>query len=65
MNDAMWLAPAVQENCALLRQRGVEFLGPVQGHLAEGYDAIGRMVEPEAMLERALALAAAGGKKQP
>jgi phosphopantothenoylcysteine decarboxylase/phosphopantothenate--cysteine ligase len=65
MNDAMWLAPAVQENCALLRQRGVEFLGPVQGHLAEGYDAIGRMVEPEAMLERALALAAAGGNKQP
>lgn len=57
MNDAMWLAPAVQENVARLRARGVHFLGPVQGHLAEGYDAIGRMVEPEAILERALELA--------
>jgi hypothetical protein len=29
------------------------------GHLAEGYDAIGRMVEPDAILERALQLAGA------
>lgn len=28
------------------------------GHLAEGYDAIGRLVEPEAIGERALQLAA-------
>ena len=27
-------------------------LGPVEGHLAEGYDAIGRMVEPEAIVAR-------------
>jgi phosphopantothenoylcysteine synthetase/decarboxylase len=57
MNDAMWLAPVVQENVARLRARGVHFLGPVQGHLAEGYDAIGRMVEPDAILDRALQLA--------
>jgi phosphopantothenoylcysteine decarboxylase/phosphopantothenate--cysteine ligase len=60
MNDAMWSAPAVQANCASLRARGAEFLGPVTGHLAEGYDAIGRMVEPEAILARALELAAGG-----
>ncbi|MBL8724382.1 MAG: hypothetical protein JNK49_10075 [Planctomycetes bacterium] len=59
MNDAMWLAPAVQQNVAALRQRGVELLGPVTGHLAEGYDAIGRMVEPEAIAARAVALAGA------
>ncbi|HEX6813690.1 MAG TPA: flavoprotein [Planctomycetota bacterium] len=58
MNDAMWLAPAVQDNCAVLRRRGVEFLGPVQGHLAEGYDAIGRMVEPDAIQSRIEALLA-------
>ncbi len=57
MNDAMWLAPAVQQNVDRLRARGVHFLGPVTGHLAEGYAAIGRMVEPEAIVERALQLA--------
>lgn len=54
MNDAMWNAEAVQANVATLKSRGVEVLGPVTGHLAEGYDAIGRMVEPEAILERLL-----------
>jgi phosphopantothenoylcysteine synthetase/decarboxylase len=58
MNDAMWTATAVQDNVARLRARGVEFLGPVTGHLAEGYDAIGRMVEPEAMLDRLWAIVA-------
>jgi phosphopantothenoylcysteine decarboxylase/phosphopantothenate--cysteine ligase len=58
MNDSMWLSPAVHANCERLRARGVEFLGPVAGHLAEGYDAIGRLVEPEQILARALALAA-------
>ncbi|MCU0863040.1 MAG: phosphopantothenoylcysteine decarboxylase [Planctomycetes bacterium] len=59
MNDAMWLSPAVQHNTAVLRARGLHVLGPVSGHLAEGYDAIGRMVEPDTILERALQLAAA------
>ncbi|MEO6596200.1 MAG: flavoprotein [Planctomycetota bacterium] len=58
MNDAMWLAASVQANVARLRERGVQFLGPVTGHLAEGYDAIGRMVEPEAIHDRLEALAA-------
>lgn len=55
MNDAMWGDPAVQRNLATLRERGFEVLGPVEGHLAEGYDAIGRMVEPEAILDAVLA----------
>jgi len=59
MNDAMWNAGPVQANCAALQARGVQFLGPVEGHLAEGYDAIGRMVEPDTMLEHVLRLAAA------
>ncbi len=57
MNDAMWNAAAVQENRARLAARGCEFLGPVTGHLAEGYDAVGRLVEPEAILARTLQLA--------
>jgi len=57
MNDAMWQSVVVQRNVEALRARGVHFLGPVVGHLAEGYDAIGRMVEPDAIVERALQLA--------
>jgi len=51
MNDAMWNSPAVQANVATLEQRGIERLGPDTGHLAEGYDAVGRMVEPDAIAE--------------
>ena len=47
MNDAMWRDAAVQRNVAELEARGVTRLGPVEGHLAEGYAAIGRMVEFE------------------
>jgi len=52
MNDAMWQQAAVQANVARLVERGVEVLGPVEGHLAEGYDAVGRMVEPEQIVAR-------------
>lgn len=59
MNDVMWNAPVVQANVATLRARGVHFLGPVSGHLAEGYDAIGRMVEPAAIEQRIVELVGA------
>jgi phosphopantothenoylcysteine decarboxylase/phosphopantothenate--cysteine ligase len=58
MNDAMWQDAIVQRNAATLAAHGFELLGPVEGHLAEGYDAIGRMVEPEQIcdeVERRLA----------
>lgn len=47
MNDAMWASAAVQRNATLLRAQGFELLGPVVGPLAEGYAAMGRMVEPD------------------
>ncbi len=50
MNDAMWESPVVQRNLATLKELGFEVLGPVEGHLAEGYSGIGRMVEPEVIL---------------
>lgn len=51
MNDAMWENAIVQRNVRTLREAGFEILGPVEGRLAEGYAAIGRMVEPEAIVE--------------
>jgi phosphopantothenoylcysteine decarboxylase/phosphopantothenate--cysteine ligase len=52
MNVRMWEHPATQANVALLRERGVETLGPTEGELAEGEVGPGRMVEPEAIAAR-------------
>jgi phosphopantothenoylcysteine decarboxylase/phosphopantothenate--cysteine ligase len=56
MNTRMWNHPATQANVELLRNRGVELVGPEEGDLAEGESGIGRMAEPEAIFERARAL---------
>ena len=53
MNPRMWTHPATQANVALLRQRGVELIGPEQGELAEGEEGIGRMTEPDVIVARA------------
>ena len=58
MNDLMWRNPLVQENVTRLEKAGWERLGPVAGMLGEGYEAIGRMVEPEEILARLLRLCA-------
>jgi phosphopantothenoylcysteine decarboxylase / phosphopantothenate---cysteine ligase len=52
MNVRMWEHPATQENAAVLRGRGVEILGPVEGELAEGEVGVGRMVEPDEIAAR-------------
>lgn len=52
MNSRMWAHPATQANVAVLLSRGVEFVGPVEGELAEGEQGIGRMAEPEEILAR-------------
>ena len=43
MNDAMWAKPAVQENLATLRHRGVTVVEPDTGHLASGHEGTGRL----------------------
>jgi phosphopantothenoylcysteine decarboxylase/phosphopantothenate--cysteine ligase len=53
MNRVMWAHPAVQQNCATLKARGVRLLGPADGEQACGETGPGRMVEPD---EIALAL---------
>ncbi len=53
MNHRMWRHPATQANVATLRARGVGFVGPNDGPLAEGESGPGRMAEP-AEIVRAL-----------
>jgi phosphopantothenoylcysteine decarboxylase / phosphopantothenate---cysteine ligase len=53
MNTRMWLHPATQSNAETLKRRGVEFVGPAEGVLAEGERGVGRMAEPVEIFERA------------
>jgi phosphopantothenoylcysteine decarboxylase/phosphopantothenate--cysteine ligase len=46
MNRVMWANAATQANVALLRERGVDILGPAEGDQACGEVGAGRMLEP-------------------
>lgn len=61
MDGAMFDHPATQENVAILQNRGVEVAGPARGRMASGLEGIGRMMEPEDLLQRARLLLAVGG----
>jgi phosphopantothenoylcysteine decarboxylase/phosphopantothenate--cysteine ligase len=61
MDGGMYAHPATQDNLVLLRQRGVEVIGPVEGHLASGMEGIGRMVEPLELVGQIRLIAARGG----
>ncbi len=61
MNVRMWEHPATRANVALLRERGVELIGPEEGELAEGEHGVGRMSEPEAIFARCVELLGGAG----
>jgi phosphopantothenoylcysteine synthetase/decarboxylase len=52
MNTRMWKHPATRANVEVLRNRGVELIGPDEGELAEGEQGMGRMSPPEAIFAR-------------
>jgi phosphopantothenoylcysteine decarboxylase/phosphopantothenate--cysteine ligase len=51
MNDNMWNNPAVQRNVKVVKQMGFRLIGPEKGRLACGTEAIGRMSEPQDILQ--------------
>ncbi|NLG15022.1 MAG: phosphopantothenoylcysteine decarboxylase [Lentisphaerae bacterium] len=51
MNHRMWGHPATRANCAMLRERGVVFAGPEDGHLACGSPGTGRFASFECILD--------------
>ena len=77
MHTEMWEHPAVQDNVATLRRRGVHVVDPEVGPLAGGDVGAGRLADPEvivAAIERALGpadlaglriLVTAGGTREP
>lgn len=51
MNQAMWHHPATQGNLQILSERNVTLLEPASGLQACGDEGVGRMQEPEAIVE--------------
>ena len=60
MNVRMWLHAATQRNLAQLRSDGVSFVGPDEGAMACGEFGPGRMAEPPAIFDAAMAMLGAG-----
>ena len=56
MNLRMWLHPATQRNLATLKADGVAMIGPDEGAMACGEFGPGRMAEPEAIFQAAMAM---------
>ncbi|HXN16437.1 MAG TPA: bifunctional phosphopantothenoylcysteine decarboxylase/phosphopantothenate--cysteine ligase CoaBC, partial [Usitatibacter sp.] len=56
MNVEMWEKAATQRNVGLLRSDGVAILGPTAGDQACGEVGMGRMLEPEELLQAVLDL---------
>jgi phosphopantothenoylcysteine decarboxylase / phosphopantothenate---cysteine ligase len=78
MHTEMWEHPAVVDNMATLRRRGVHVVGPEAGHLAGGDSGAGRLADPAAIVAAASeilatdssaagvrALVTAGGTREP
>jgi phosphopantothenoylcysteine decarboxylase/phosphopantothenate--cysteine ligase len=51
MNNNMWTNLAVQRNVTMVKKMGLKIIGPAEGRLACGTEAVGRMAEPQAILE--------------
>jgi phosphopantothenoylcysteine decarboxylase/phosphopantothenate--cysteine ligase len=63
MNVRMWLHAATQRNLARLKTDGVRFVGPDEGAMACGEFGPGRMAEPQAIFDAAIAML--GGSARP
>ncbi len=55
MNHKMWEHPATKRNIAQLRADGITILEPTEGDMACGEFGIGRMMEPEEVVEHLFA----------
>lgn len=52
MNTNMYLNPITQDNMAKLKSYGYRFMEPASGHLACGIVGVGRLPEPEDIVDR-------------
>ncbi|HEX2069172.1 MAG TPA: bifunctional phosphopantothenoylcysteine decarboxylase/phosphopantothenate--cysteine ligase CoaBC [Actinomycetota bacterium] len=64
MHAGMWEHAATRANLALLVERGAIVVGPGEGLLAAGDEGVGRMAEPEQILEAVVGSIGSGGDLQ-
>lgn len=65
MHTEMWQHPATQDNVAILRARGVAFVGPESGRLTGADTGVGRMSEPDDIYARVVEMLAGIDAPQP
>lgn len=72
MNEKMWTHPATVSSVVKLKEWGVTFLEPTQGHLACGEVGEGRMLEPQEIVrvlsnktQKGRVLITSGGTREP
>ncbi len=53
----MWKNPTVQQNVRTIKKMGFELIGPEKGRLACGTEGIGRMSEPQDILNAIMKIA--------
>ena len=51
MHSGMWEHPATRANVEVLRSRGAEIVGPATGPLAHGDEGVGRLAEPDDVVD--------------
>ncbi len=56
MDGGMYANPATQANIAILRARGMHVAGPASGRLASGHVGVGRLIEPDQMVDACASL---------
>jgi phosphopantothenoylcysteine decarboxylase / phosphopantothenate---cysteine ligase len=61
MHERMWQRPSTQRNLATLQRDGVQFVGPVEGALANGRTGMGRMADANAIADALEQLASRSG----
>ncbi|HEX7521323.1 MAG TPA: bifunctional phosphopantothenoylcysteine decarboxylase/phosphopantothenate--cysteine ligase CoaBC [Acidimicrobiia bacterium] len=61
MHTEMWEHPAVQDNLATLRRRGVHVVDPETGRLAGGDEGAGRLASPASIVRAAAAILGQAG----
>lgn len=54
LNGRMWQSQATQSNVEVLKERGVDFIGPEEGELSCGYEGLGRLSPVEKITGAAL-----------
>ena len=65
MNNNMWENPAVQKNIETVKKMGFQLTGPAEGRLACGTKGLGRMSEPQEILEVIEKIASKISKNKP